>query len=826
MKRILGLSLLLLLLAACGIDNTMYNAQNYFKSAQARALNANGRPTPQAVDEYTKTIRKCGAILSENKNSRRADDALYLMARALYYKGNSAFQARDAFDSLIRGYPESKHVPDSYIYLGRVLRDINQPNESEALLERFVRNPKYIKHHPRALLVLADYEIKDKDYLRAQFWLERIIKDYQKTPEFKEAFFLFGKNYYMQKDYSSSLSEFQKFQGTRGIHREMKLEAQYYIALNQLELGDFEPAMRNVRYLIRNEVRPEKLAAAKVLYGRTLLASGKSENGLLELEDVTKTYPRTEQAAAAYYYWGEYLYYQMANIDKAMPHLNKVRTEFSNSPFASIGNQMATALAQIKRPPNLDSKKNLQAFLDYHYLKAEYFISPLALPDSALASYATVIAEYDSIKAVGDSLHLQIQSLNTAIDSLNALPEVALADSLASISAAEKPELDAPAIVDSVQVPELAVADTIALDIAAVPDSTVSIVAPEGLAKLELPEIALADSLPEVAESEADSTAVFIQPEGIAELELPELADSLALAEAVIADSVVYISPVEQRDQALLQRSNLQSQLDPLAELLERFESEILPFCHFSIFSIYHKLPERTADAQRVLTQMQSRYPRNMYTRAAQALKNGQTPRLVDPDLEAAEEAFDAALAYYPEAADSLLNSMQEFTDSSYPELQLRANYRLGWYYSFEAPDTTLATDYLEAVLAETDGGDYASTVRRFYDGAKYLLRDSGLIDSLIVADSLAIEKETLADTLLVPQATESDTLQFEAGLPDSLDLDLKIPEADSLSFAPADSSATAQSPSEDSSDADDGEAIPVPQDIIPTVKDEENPPE
>ncbi|HOH60396.1 MAG TPA: tetratricopeptide repeat protein, partial [Candidatus Cloacimonadota bacterium] len=275
MRKILGLTLVLLILAACGIDNTMYNAQQYFKTAQGRALNANGRPTPQAVDEYTKTIKKCGVILSGNKKSRRADDALYLMARALYYKGNSAFQAKDAFQSLIQGYPNSKYVPEANIYMARVLREINQVKESEALLERFVRDPKYLKYHPRALLVLADFEIKDKDYHRAQFWLERIIKDYRKTKEFREAFFLFGKNYYMQKDYARSLEQFEKFQKTRGIDKEMKLEGQYYIALNQYELGQYDLALRNARNLIRNEIRPNNLGLARVLYARVLLAQGK-----------------------------------------------------------------------------------------------------------------------------------------------------------------------------------------------------------------------------------------------------------------------------------------------------------------------------------------------------------------------------------------------------------------------------------------------------------------------------------------------------------------------------------------------------------------------
>jgi tetratricopeptide (TPR) repeat protein len=142
----------------------MFNARNYFKSAQNRPLNNMGRPTAQAVDEYTKAIKKCGMILSDGGKDPRAHDALFLMARALYYKGNSAFQAKDAFENLIAGYPDSRHIPDAYIYLARVMRDINQPAESERILEQFILNPIYQKHHPKALMVLADFEIKDKDY--------------------------------------------------------------------------------------------------------------------------------------------------------------------------------------------------------------------------------------------------------------------------------------------------------------------------------------------------------------------------------------------------------------------------------------------------------------------------------------------------------------------------------------------------------------------------------------------------------------------------------------------------------------------------------------
>ena len=60
------IALLALSLLSCGLNNTMYNARKYFKTAQDRGVNAQGRPSAQAVNEYTKTIQKCGIILTED----------------------------------------------------------------------------------------------------------------------------------------------------------------------------------------------------------------------------------------------------------------------------------------------------------------------------------------------------------------------------------------------------------------------------------------------------------------------------------------------------------------------------------------------------------------------------------------------------------------------------------------------------------------------------------------------------------------------------------------------------------------------------------------
>lgn len=721
--------IILVLVAACGIDNTMYNARNYFKSAQDRPLNNMGRPTAQAVDEYTKAIKKCGMILSDGGKGPRAHDALFLMARALYYKGNSAFQAKDAFESLINGYPNSAHVPAAHIYLAKVMRDINQPAESERILEQFVRNPKFIKHHPQALLVLADFEIRDKDYHRAQFWLERIILDYPNTKEFKEASFLFGKNYYMQKDYQRSLEEFEKINRTRKIEKSLKLEAQYYIALNEFSLGRIPQAQKTVKSLIRNEIRPDKLAAARVLYARCLLASGEHDAGLAEIDAVTKTYLRTEQSADAFYHLGEYYYYQKGDITNAVSNLNRVRTEFSNSILSPIATQKATALNQLLPKANLNSETNLQQFLDHHYLRAEYFIKPLALPDSAFSSYQTVIDDRLKLASLRDTLLLEISYLQASMDSL-----AIQIDSLSTEPDPEQIQKTEPP-VDTEPAPELIPNED------SEPEADVSDEPKpeEPQDEIEPQEGKEPDSVDKPQESDPD------KPDQKEEAPTPpDTHDSRA-----------------QQMQAWQDQINAKNtRMEALTSLIAKFDSEIIPFCYFAQISILHNDIKDTSRRDVLFATMQQSYPRSKYTIAASMVMQDKTPELIDPDYNAARLDFDRILGYWPDQPDSLVTALQTYTESPYSDLQLRAQYRLGWHYSFEAPDSLKARMHLKEVLDNAQSGEYGTVTRRFFDGVKFLLRDPAPAPTPY-ADSLS--------TTELPEP-EDPFLLFPA-LPDSLNL-------------------------------------------------------
>lgn len=762
MKKYRLLLLLLPLLASsCGINNTMYNARKYFKAGQERALNANGRPSSQAVQDYTKAIQKCGIILSNKKITRKTDDALFLMARALYYKGNSAFQAKDQFEALIRGFPDSPFYGEAHIYLAKVYRDINQKEEAQNLLEQFLLKGDQAKLHPRALLTLAEFDIADKDYTQAQFWLEKIITGYPKAREYRDAYLLFGKNYYVQEDYESALREFDKITQSRLIPKPLRLEALYYAALNQYHLGSYDRSWRNVQKLLNDEVRPERISEIRVLQSRLLIARGEFEDGIAEIGDISTSYPRTQSSAEAQYYLGEYYFRQAHDLDQASTAYTRVRSEFPGSELAEQAQKKTTAITQLKANTGLDPETKLQEFVDYHVSAAENYLSVFALPDSALTMYQRVIDSRDTLQVRYDTLGGQLAAWQFAADSLSAridsLPEPEISEPVEQPEILEtevEPPADSSAVVDSLDLAETEQSEPAILDSLAIPEIKVEEPAPEYPDSLDIPVIEAAETEPALPDSLASE--LVAAP--------PDPAQIRQALEQSLASLQADISAAETR------RTNL-------AELFKRYDKELIPLALFSQASILSKSGLTGDSLASINLRMQGDYPGNKYANALTALLNGAPIRLIDPAEEAQELSLDNAFGLYETDPDSMLVVLNELSASEFGDIRLKANFRLGWFYTFQQPDTTRAKPYLEEVLKIQRSGDYADLTARFFNGSKFNFNTfSNLVDSLAVqaaADSLRLLEEqktaadslaaiadslTAADSLATPETTEQPT--------------------------------------------------------------------
>ncbi|MBW6514664.1 MAG: tetratricopeptide repeat protein [Candidatus Syntrophosphaera sp.] len=778
--------LLPLLLFSCGLNNTMYNARKYFTAAQARPLNANGRATPQAVEDYTKAIKKCGIILSREKPGRNTDDALFLMARALYYKGNSAFQAKDQFEALISGFPESPFYGEAHIYLARVLREINRKEEAENLLEEFVLDPQHAKLHPRALLTLAEFEIADQDYTRALYWLEKIVSGYPKSDEYREAFFQFGRYYFVLGDYESSLREFQKIAANRRIPQNQKLEARYYIGLNQFLLGDHNASWATVQKLLKDENRPDKLAQARVLKGCLLFARGQGDEGIAEMEEISRSYPRTQSSAEAQYHLAEYLFLIRSDLDLAAAAYTKVRSEFSTSELAEPATRKSAAITQLRQRSSLNQEGNLQQFVDYHVTAAENYFSQFALPDSALGMYQRFIDSRDSVAVLRDSLLLRIEAQRGLIDSLTIQLEL-LPEPVAEepVEATEPPDTsavsDITALPDSLLPPgeltgtEISLPDSLEIAVESgdeqegtLPDS-LEIALEKGEEEARDLPVALDAALGEEEGGIALPESLFIADHGQTE---PQLPDSLALAE-VSEEPEPPPDPAEQRrllDQRLIslqtELSALETRVANLEGILQRYDLELVPLALFSQASIHSKTDADSSRVQAIHARMEEEFPGNKYTNALGAILSGAPVRIIDPEEEAQELRLDQALGLAEAQPDSMLAVLGELAESVYTPIRLRSNFRLGWYYSFEAPDTTAAKPYLEEVLNLQQEGEFKDLTTRFFDGTHFML---GTFDKLVATLEEADRIRILEEQRLAAEADSLKRLEDERAIADSL---------------------------------------------------------
>lgn len=773
MKKLKLSAVLLIALVAigCGLSNTMYNARAYFKSATERPLNSNGKPSPQAVDEYTKAIKKCGIIITEKKKGKTLEEALFIMAKALYLKGNSSFQAKDQFENLLRLNPTGRYVPEANIYLAKVLREINKPGEAKALLEAFIRDPGFKKDHPQVLLTLADFEIQDKDYYRAQYWLEKIIDEYPKTKLYPDAFFLFGKNYFVQKDYPRSLEEFSKLSKIRRIDKGLRLETMYYIALNHYELGNNAAGLRIIKDVIDDEVRTEKLALAKVLRGRFLLKGNEPDKGKAELEGVTKDYPRSQASGYAAWYLAEYQYYNLGDRAAALVSYAKVRTEYPTGEFVTDAQAKIAALTQLNSGARLNSETGLQQFLDYHYLAAENFFSQLNLPDSCFIMYRKVISEKDRLSLKADSLRTMESALVARIDSLSVL-----------LSSAAVPEAKAETVIEGKTLADslIAAADSTALTTGnpsppnpessfALADSTRQ---PVGNELAELSSGAVPDSLPGMADSLRIDT-------------VSTLTDSTSVpGDSLVVDKGLDVAALQrQKSSAEAELTAMQSRIANLEKLVNRFTDEVIPFVNFAMASSYLKLERRDPEVADLLAYMVSEYPADKYTNAIRQLYNGDPVRVIDPESERLEKALDTALGEADSSPDSMLVRLRELSASSDPGIALRANFRLGWYYAIQQADTLSAKPYFEAVLKASDSGDYGVMTRNFFNGSKFIIYqkeqakpDTTLPDSLqtlktdsaepAVTDSLSGFMQTAQDSLPAYNSSPGDSLNQAEKVP------------------------------------------------------------
>ena len=420
------ISLLLILVivtSGCVYYNTFYNAEKYFKEAQEMELNDTNNPTNSAIQKYKKVIKKCGIVLEYYEGSKYADDALLLMAKSFFYIGRNYTQTISTLEDMIKFYPESDLVSEATLYIAQAKYEFNKVEEAYDLLHEFLINNQFKDHHPKALQILANYKLREKDYVQTDYYLNRLIEEYPDSDEYEEAFFLQGKSQNEAGVYGKSNEIFLKLLKSK-VTRKTKFDAKYYIAQNYLLLGEYQHAADYATKLLKDEYRENKISRIRLLQARSWVELENIDDAIALLEAITEDNKRTSLSAQAFYFLGEIYFHKLKEYSTAIELYNKVKNEYRNSEYLEKSVSQSSIASQIIQYYNPNSKISTEELINQQFKLAEFYIEYLEMPDSAIIVYNNIIQQEERFRASIDTMQIKLGSLVIIIDSLE------IADSL------------------------------------------------------------------------------------------------------------------------------------------------------------------------------------------------------------------------------------------------------------------------------------------------------------------------------------------------------------------------------------------------------------
>jgi len=317
LKKILFF-LFIALTSSCSVYfNTFYNAEKFFEEANTAKLRDNGKPSREAIKKYNQVIKKCGKIITNNKDSKYVDDSVFMIGKCNYYKKRGYSKAIEKFEELLKFYPDSPFVNEAHLYLAKSLYESNKEDEAKELLKQIIENVEQKEIHPEALKLLSEFSAEEEDIYRQKLYLKQIIHSYEKSDIYNEAFFDLAKINFDSDNFQDSYNEFYEL-SKKKISKQTKLHCLYYLAYNQLKLNNLEDAKTRIKKLMKKEISEGNVTRDKILHARIIQELGNSKDAIDMFDDIIEKNKRTKYAAESAYYLAELYFLDLKEYDLAI----------------------------------------------------------------------------------------------------------------------------------------------------------------------------------------------------------------------------------------------------------------------------------------------------------------------------------------------------------------------------------------------------------------------------------------------------------------------------------------------------------------------------
>jgi tetratricopeptide (TPR) repeat protein len=313
--------------------NTFYNARQYFDEGErsirnqeveldpASPVRIHPAPTAAGDKSFEKAIAKCALVLERHAQSKWVDDALLLMGKSHYYRGDFS-TAINRFEELNKLGTDSSLAEQATLWKGRALLDLRDYNRGIAYLEPLLQPyPENWSITTKGELqaLIAEHQAMLGHWKEASDYLTKAIANIEDQQLLGRSHFLYAQMLEHQGKLGEAQYAYKQvpsyFPGTEYI---------YWFKIKQANIarkqGNLEAALEIYERLRKNDKYVDRRAGLRLDMAQTLQEQGQTAEAEQLYQELLYGGNRSDKRslqADAYYQMGKiygdvYRHYSMA----------------------------------------------------------------------------------------------------------------------------------------------------------------------------------------------------------------------------------------------------------------------------------------------------------------------------------------------------------------------------------------------------------------------------------------------------------------------------------------------------------------------------------
>lgn len=364
------------LFIGCAYFNTFYNAQQYYR--EGIRLKEQGN-FGQAKPKFDKSIEKSALVISRHPRSRWIDDALYLIGRSYYEKGEYN-RAIKSFEQLEMIFPKSKYLPEAKLYRAIALIRDGQSVTGKLLLETIKK--QYPKLRPSATYFAALTEFEQGEQTQGLDSLLAFVLRFPSSKYYLPAIRQLADGYLSINRYIDANLWYSKYYKLESNPRK-RAETNVKIAQCYFLQGKYAETIKIAQDALGRYADLDEELYLKI--GGSLIALGRNEEALATL---TKVRGNNASGAEAAFLIGKY-YEEQRDFPRARAYYDTARLRRAESDYGVLATKRLSLLQAIT-----EDTAHLNSPAAAQFLLAEIYNLNLAEYDSAMAIYQGIVDSF------------------------------------------------------------------------------------------------------------------------------------------------------------------------------------------------------------------------------------------------------------------------------------------------------------------------------------------------------------------------------------------------------------------------------------------------